>query len=57
MIVVKVLEVVKDATFIHLNVATQSVFSSEEDRKTGKDMSLNLFIKKEGHDIYLNPKN
>jgi hypothetical protein len=45
MIVVKVLKVVEDATFIHLNVATQSVFSSEEDNKTRKDMSLNFFIK------------
>jgi hypothetical protein len=48
MVVVGVHEVVEDATFIHVNIATRSTLSAEEDNKIKiYDMSLNLFIKSE----------
>jgi hypothetical protein len=46
MMVVGVDEVVRDAMFIRLNVATKSTFSMEEDNKKEiGDVSLNLCIK------------
>jgi len=58
MMVVGVDEVVRDAMFIRLNVATKSTFSMEEDNKKEiGDVSLNLCIKNYWHVIYLNLKN
>jgi hypothetical protein len=48
LVVVRAPEVVKDATFIHLKVASQSAFSTRKDSKIGiNNVSLNLFIKSE----------
>jgi hypothetical protein len=45
-VVVGAFEVVGDATFIRLNVATRLTFLAEEDNKTRtNDVSLNFFIK------------
>jgi hypothetical protein len=44
MVVIGVPKMVREATFIHLNVTTQSTFSTEENNKTGaEDVSRNLF--------------
>jgi hypothetical protein len=49
LVVVRAPEVVKDVTFIHLKVASQSAsFSTRKDSKIGiNNVSLNLFIKSE----------
>jgi len=45
-VVVEAFEVVGDATFIRLNVATRLASSAEEDNKTRtNDVSLDFFIK------------
>jgi hypothetical protein len=44
MVVIGVPKMVREATFIHLNVTTQSTFSTEENNKIGaEDVSRNLF--------------
>jgi len=56
-VVVGAFEVVGDATFIRLNVATRLTFLAEEDNKTRtNDVSLNFFIKNKWQVAYLNPK-
>jgi hypothetical protein len=57
LVVIRAPEVVEDATFIRLKVASQSAFSTRKSSKIEiNNVSLNLFIKSEGHVIFLNPK-